>query len=160
MAMVLPYRLEERISHPLLHECGEDEWCVRLSCWDFPTSLPGEGMHRYFIAIVVRSSPLAIEGYQLFDFFAEDLGKSDDATGPPFAIPGAVTLPSGRVEVIHTVGQLLEQAHETYAQSTWDSIREKMELQPERLDEQWTDQAEKRRWAANGHRSFSMRGDE
>ncbi len=78
----------------------KDEPCYGLFELNFQS--PGNrGFHRYQITQVIRGDRIAE--------FRKDLGKAKKFKGvDQFRIPGGVKLSTGRIQIVHKVGELLD----------------------------------------------------
>lgn len=88
---------------PITLDCRPDEPCFNLSELN---QLGGpsnnQQLHRFQVILVVRNDSLAE--------FRRDLGVASDFSRPEFRIPGGVVVGHGRVEILHTIEELVEVA--------------------------------------------------
>lgn len=79
----------------------KDEPCFRLSEINLPSNVPGKGIRRVQVIIVVRNDRLAT--------FMKDLGRAKSFTARQFHIPGGFqNRETGHIRIFHTVAQLQE----------------------------------------------------
>ena len=90
-----------------------DEPCLGL--YELNYQSPGsKGFRRYQIALVMRGD----KGDQPAEY-RKDLGTAKKFKGvDQFRIPGGVRLPSGRYDICHTVGELMDIARDLRAGKT------------------------------------------
>ena len=77
-----------------------DEPCFNLSELNQLSSGLNQALHRFQVIIVVRDDRLAE--------YRVDLGPAGAFNRPEFRIPGGVVVGHGRIEILHTVAELME----------------------------------------------------
>ena len=97
---------------PVTLDCRRDEPCFNLSELNqLGGPANNQQLHRWQIILVVRNDSLAE--------FRRDLGPAADFTRPEFRIPGGVVVGHGRVEILHTVQELVEIADHLRDEPFW-----------------------------------------